>query len=53
MYKEVFHLYFDCNQMKFSNFKQFGNCNNKFEFDDDGIERHEIGRCGFDDKIKW
>jgi hypothetical protein len=40
--------------MKWSrNFNQFGNCNKKFGLDDDGIEQHEIGRCGFDQNIKW
>nr|CAH0101323.1 unnamed protein product [Daphnia galeata] len=35
------------------NFKQFGNCNKKFGLDDDGIEQHEIRRCGFDQNVKW
>ena len=37
----------------FSTFKSIGNCNKKFGLDDDGIERHEIGRCGFDQNVKW
>jgi hypothetical protein len=37
----------------FRNFKQFRNCNKKFGLDDDGMEQHEIGRCGFDQNVKW
>nr|CAH0106534.1 unnamed protein product [Daphnia galeata] len=34
------------------NFKQFGNCNKKFDIDDDGIEQDEIGRCGFNQNVE-
>ena len=37
----------------FRNFKQFGNCNKKFDIDDDGIEQREIGSCGFNQNVKW
>ena len=38
----------------FSNFKQFGNYNYKFErYENNRIEKLEFCRCGFANKIKW
>ena len=51
LFLKIICICFNFNQ-RISNFNSFGNYNLNFERNENGIDKHEIGRCGFQNDIK-